>query len=244
MEPQVIVEVEEERRPDSLREREHAERNLGAIVIAIEFTLISVMVGVILFPLMDNATILLRDLRYEFWLYILCGLGFILFLWGEVIAHSLSFIGWPIDLGHNLLYIVFALGLGVQMHFLADPRGWYATSLLDASLAAAVILYDRHVIEQRLSRARGAAHDLFTTALARQSRLIRASSVNIANAILQMAFVLALPAYFIDRPGHLLLVTVQIISLGVMTYLTIRNFRAWSEPIVRKAMEELRLEGE
>src|SRR5512135_3097628 len=103
--------------------REHAERNLGALVITIEFTLISVMVGVILFPLMDNAAVVLRDRQFEYIPYIVGGLLLTLLLWTEVISHSLSFVGWPIDIGHNLLYIVFGLALGIQMHFLADPRG-------------------------------------------------------------------------------------------------------------------------
>src|SRR5258708_24618992 len=86
--------------------RERAERNLGALVIAIEFTLISVMVGVILFPLMDFATPILREMKFEYILYIVSGLVLILYIWTEVISHSLSFIGWPIDIFHNLLYIV------------------------------------------------------------------------------------------------------------------------------------------
>lgn len=53
--------------------RERAERYLGSIILTIEFTLISVMVGVILFPLMDHAAVVLRDLRYEYWLYIVSG---------------------------------------------------------------------------------------------------------------------------------------------------------------------------
>src|SRR5512135_3339893 len=95
-EPNLRVEIDQG--PSRQREREHAERDLSALVIAIEFTLISVMVGVILFPLMDLATPLLRDMRFEYWLYILSGLMFILYMWTEVISHSLSFIGWPINI--------------------------------------------------------------------------------------------------------------------------------------------------
>jgi hypothetical protein len=223
--------------------REHAERDLGALVIAIEFTLISVMVGVILFPLMDYAMPLLRDLRVEYWLYILSGLLLILYMWTEVISHSLSFIGWPINIGHNLLYIVFAMILAIQMHFLADPRGWFAMSLISATIASALIYYDLRVIQERLVGASGSAAALFEAAREKQQGLVRLAPFNIVNAVLQIALVVLFPGIFLDRPGHLILVAIQIVALLVLTNRTIRNFKAWSEPIMRKAMDELASEA-
>ncbi len=230
--------------PVSEHLREHAERDLSALVIAIEFTLISVMVGVILFPLMDFAMPLLRDLRFEYWLYILSGLLLILYLWTEVISHSLSFVGWPINIGHNLLYIVFAMLLAIQMHFLADPRGWFAMSLANAAVASAVIYYDLRVIQERMAGATGSAAALFKAALLRQQGLVRLAPFNIGNATLQVALVVLLPGIFIERPGHLILVAIQVVALTILTNRTIRNFKAWSDPIVRKMMDELGSEGE
>jgi hypothetical protein len=230
--------------PAAERLRDHAERNLGALVIAIEFTLISVMVGVILFPLMDYATPLLRDLRLEYWLYIVSGLLLILYMWTGVISHSLSFIGWPISIGHNLLYIVFAMILAIQMHFLSDPRGWFAMSLVSAVAASVLFYYDLRVIHERTASATGAAADLFQAARKYQKRLVQLAPLNVGNAVLQVGLILLLPEIFVDRPGHLVLVSIQIAGLLVFTALTIRNFSAWSEPIVRKAMEELATEAE
>jgi hypothetical protein len=229
--------------PVSEHLREHAERDLSALVIAVEFTLISVMVGVILFPLMDLAVPLLRDLRFEYWLYILSGLMLILYLWTEVISHSLSFVGWPINVGHNLFYIVFAMMLAIQMHFLSDPRGWFAISLASAAVASAGIYYDLRVIQERMAGATGPAAALFQAALERQRGLVRLAPFNIGNAILQVALVVLFPGIFIERPGHLILVAIQVVALMIMTNRTIRNFKAWSEPIVRKAMDELASEG-
>jgi hypothetical protein len=239
------VNVDELRnRPETERLREHAERNLGALVIAIEFTLISVMVGVILFPLMDYAMPLLRDLRLEYWPYILSGLLLILYMWTEVISHSLSFIGWPINIGHNLLYIVFAMVLAIQMHFLADPRGWFVMSLASAITASLLIYYDLRVIQERMVGASGTAVELFQAARERQWGLVRLAPFNIGNAVLQIGLVLFLPGVFVERPGHLVLVAIQIAALLVFTNRTISNFKTWTEPIVRKAMEELKSEGE
>ncbi len=226
------------------RLREHAERNLGALVIAIEFTLISVVVGVILFPLMDGATALLRDVQFEYWLYILSGLAFILLLWTQVISHSLSFIGWPINIGHNLLYIVFALVLGIQMHFLSDPRGWFAISLVSTIVAWLLVYYDAKVIQERMAGAGGSAQALFNFALERQRQLLRGMLIAVANSILNVGLVVWLPQYMVEQPGHLILSALQTVFVLLLVRSTIRVFKSWNDPIVRKAMDELASEGE
>ncbi len=234
--------VRDERTAEHVRER--AERNLGALIITIEFTLISVMVGVILFPLMDGASILLRDMRVEYWPYILGGLLFTLLLWTQVISHSLSFVGWPISIGHNLLYIVFALCLGIQMHFLSDPRGWFAVSLITTLVGWLLIFYDAQVIQERLAGAGGAALLVFKSALERQRRLGRRFAIAMADALANLALILLLPGVFLAGPGHWALILLQSLLVFLLTLSTIQVFRSWREPIVLKTMEELLLEGE
>lgn len=219
--------------------REHAERNLSALVIAVEFTLISVMVGVIIFPLMDFATEILRDLDFEYFPYILSGLVLILYLWTEVIAHSLTFIGWPINIFHNLLYIVFAMFLAIQMHFLTDPHGWFTMTIVSAAIGAAIVYYDLKVIEERRRGSSGAAAALYDAAWARQRILLRTTPFTIVNAVLQAALVYFLPSLFIEGRLHLVLVVIQIVAFAFLIIRTIRAFKAEGEQIVQKAIEEL-----
>jgi hypothetical protein len=226
--------------PEPLRDL--AERNLSALVITIEFTLNSVMVGVILFPLMDHAQEVLRDLRFEYWLYILSGLLLILYVWTEVISHSLSFIGWPIEYGHNLLYILFALILAIQMNFLTDPRGWFAISLFSAVVGGLVVFYDRRVIERRLVAARGSAASLYRLALERQSGLIRALPLTVLNAIVDVAVIVVFPDFFLARGGHLILVVIQIFAFLVLLIRTTRTFGTWIDAIVQRGVDELAAE--
>lgn len=227
-----------------LQLREHAERYLGSIVITIEFTLISVMVGVILFPLMDHATEVLRDLRYEDWPYIVSGLLLILYIWTEVVSHSLSFVGWPIEFGHNLLYILFALVLAIQMNFLADPRGWFAMSLVSSIVGALVVYYDRRVIERRLIGADGSAAALYHLALERQRGLLRTVPLTIANALVDIALIDAFPGFFLAQRGHLILIVIQMLAFLVLLIRTIRTFGSWTDAIAQKAIDELASEGE
>jgi hypothetical protein len=222
--------------------QERAERNLSAIVVAIEFTLISVMVGVILFPLMDFATPILRDLKFEYMPYIVSGLVIILYIWTEVIAHSLSFIGWPIDIFHNLLYIVLAMVLAIQMHFLADPQGWFAMTVISATVAAAVTLYDRRVIEHRKLGSTGAAARVFGTALTRQNSLVRITPLTVGNAVFQLLLIVLFPVLFIEFKLHLVLVAIQIAAFVLLITRTLRAFRLEQPQILDKTVEELESE--
>lgn len=224
--------------------RERAERNLGALVVAIEFTLISVMVGVILFPLMDFATPILREMKFEYMLYIVSGLMLILYVWTEVISHSLSFIGWPIDIFHNLLYIVFAMVLAIQMHMLQDPLGWYAMTAISSVVATAIAYYDQKVIEQRRINSTGAAAKLFDSAWERQRSLVRTTPLTVANAFVQVVLVYLFPVVFIEYKAHLVLVLIQIAAFVFLIRRTIMQFEALREQIVAKAVQELESEQE
>lgn len=222
--------------------REHAERNLSVLVITVEFTLISVMIGVILFPLMDHAKELLVKLEFEYWLYIVSGLLFVLYIWTEVISHSLSFIGWPLEFGHNLLYIVFAMLLAVQMNFLSDPRAWFTLTLLNTLIAVVIVLYDRRVIEKKNAGATPRAAELYALVLERQRGLVRVLPFTLLNAIIPLALLIALPNIFIEQRAHIVLVALQIATLLYLLIRTIRTFSMWTEAILAKATEELQLE--
>lgn len=219
--------------------REHAERNLGALVIAIEFTLISVMVGVMLSPLMESATPILRQLKFEYTPYIVSGLILILYIWTEAISHSLSFIGWPIDIKHNLLYIVFALGLAIQMHFLQEPQAWFAMTCLAALIAAVISYYDLRLIRKRRQGSSGAAEQLFDAAYKRQQGLVHTAPITLGNAILQAALIFLFPTFFINDHWHLLLIAIQIAAFLYLLQRTLHHFKAQRELIVAKAVQEL-----
>lgn len=224
--------------------RERAEHNLSSVVVAIEFTLISVMIGVILFPLMDHATPILRDLKFEQMPYIVGGLVIILYLWTEVIAHSLSFIGWPIDLIHNLLYIVFAFVLAVQMHFLSDPLGWYGMSVVWALVSAVVVVYDLRLIKSRRGAAKGAKAALYQTALERQAGLVRSMPLAIGLSIVLLGLVAFFPELFLVRKGHIVLAIIQLSAFLLFLRRTIRAFNRERSQIAEKIVEDIELEQE
>ncbi|PYK87767.1 MAG: hypothetical protein DMF47_02090, partial [Verrucomicrobia bacterium] len=85
-------------------------RELDAMVVEIELTLTSIVQGVALYFLIDNARTVLSIQQSVFWLYIVAGLLIILIFWSRSVVHTLTLIRWPLEFGHNFFYIACALG--------------------------------------------------------------------------------------------------------------------------------------
>ena len=219
--------------------RSRAESQLSSLVMTIEFTLISVMAGVVLAPLATEAKDLLRDLRFKFWPYILFGLLYILLVWSGVISHSFTFVGWPFELGHNLLYIVWALTLALQVSFLKDPTGWFAMNTLQYLVTGWVGAYDLRILRGRAMGSGGATKALFDMAEQRQSRLVRLVPLAVGSSGLSLVLLLIYPGIFLGQHAHWLLGCFQLlIAAGGLLY-NINSLMAWHEPIVQKMMAEL-----
>lgn len=222
--------------------RASAERNLGQFSVTVEVTLISVMVGVVIFPLMDFATPLLRDLKFEYWPYILCGTMIVINVWAEVIVHTLSIVSWPLDIVRNALYIGSAVIIAVLMHFLADPRSWFTLSVFTALMVVLITWYDLRVIgRKQRSAVSPPARALFETLLKRQRRSLVQGALYLAFNFVATTFAFRMPDFFIEQHGHLLFITLQLIGSVFTLARTVNDFSAWSEPILRVAMQELDL---
>ena len=85
-------------------------RELDSIVINIELTLVSIIQGVALFFLTDNARTLISLRDSGAFLYIVAGLCVIFIFWSRSVIHTLALIRWPLEFGHNFFYIACALG--------------------------------------------------------------------------------------------------------------------------------------
>jgi hypothetical protein len=80
---------------------------LDEIALNIELVLISIIEGVALTKLAENAVPLLRSTdSLQYLPYILAGLAFLLVFWAQAILHAVSFIRWPLRMEHMLLYFV------------------------------------------------------------------------------------------------------------------------------------------
>src|SRR5437870_5841754 len=87
-----------------------ARRDLDSVVINIELTLVSIIQGVALFFLTDNARALMSMRHWGAFLYVVAGLCVIFIFWSRSVIHTLTLIKWPLEFGHNFFYIACALG--------------------------------------------------------------------------------------------------------------------------------------
>jgi len=81
-------------------------RELDSTVVNIELTLVSIIQGVALFFLMDNARAVMSARHWENFLYVTAGLCVIFIFWSRSIIHTLTLIKWPLEFGHNFFISV------------------------------------------------------------------------------------------------------------------------------------------
>jgi hypothetical protein len=79
-------------------------RKLDSTVVNIELTLASIIQGVALFFLTDNARAVMSVRRWEKFLYLVAGLCVIFIFWSRSIIHTLTLIKWPLEFGTTFLH--------------------------------------------------------------------------------------------------------------------------------------------
>ena len=100
-------------------------RELDANIVNIELTLASIIQGVALYFLTDNARTSLSLSNWPSLLYLSAGLCVICIFWSRSIIHTLTLIKWPLEFGHNFLYIACALGEALLFTRLEHPLAWF-----------------------------------------------------------------------------------------------------------------------
>ena len=190
-----------------------AEHRLSDMVTTIEFTMISVIAGLMMFPLIEYATPLIRELRFEYWIYMLSQFGIVMFFWTALIAHALTFIGWPIDIGHNLLYLIVFPVVGIEMHFMSEPRTFYPMLVVITFVGAILPAYDLSLIRRRRVGAQGATAELYAAVYSRQRTLVYLSLGGLFLMIVMAVSVSVFPDFFIRRHMHV------IFGFGLLAYI-------------------------
>jgi hypothetical protein len=219
--------------------RRQARRSLGGVVVTVELTLISVLAAVMLAPLVEAATPLIRELDFANWPYIAASLLLILWFWSEVIGHSITFISWPIDIGHYLFYIIGALVAAIQMHFLTSPGGWFALLAAEAVGAALIYRYDLRLMRAELQEATGAEASLLQAVVARQVISLRLAALSAVLALLAVTLLLLWPSFFQEQWGHVLLATGSTVWLLFLLVRAIRTLNTLRDLILARAAAEL-----
>ena len=210
-------------------------RDLDSVVVNIELTLVSIIQGVALFFLTDNARALLSIQHVGALLYVAAGLCVIFIFWSRSVIHTLTLIRWPLEFGHNFFYIACALGEAILFSRLDRPLAWFQISTAYAGVVWLLFIYDMRLIHARVAESRDdSERALYARARSDQLLNIRALVPLLFFLNLVCAFAIwSWPNLFIARAGHIWLISAQLVSfIGYLIY-TGRHFAAIAPLVLR-----------
>ena len=189
---------------------------LDAITADIELTLVSIIQGVALTVLIETSREVIAKLDWIMWPYVLSGLIIILVFWSRVVLHILTVIRWPLEFGHNFLYIGCALVEAFSFAQLGNPARWFA--FVAAFLGAGWLLfaYDLRLIRMRVrDRAGDVSNRLY--ALVTRDQLLNLGFLFPAFFLVNVGCAVAIhlrPEFFLAWDGHIWLIALQLVAFG------------------------------
>jgi hypothetical protein len=196
-------------------------RELDNTIVNIELTLVSIIQGVALFFLTDNARAIMSFRHRDAFLYVGAGLCVIFIFWSRSIIHTLTIMKWPLEFGHNFFYIGCALGEAILFGWLNRPLAWFELSAAYAAVVWLLFVYDMRLIRTRITECHNdAARALYGRAKADQ--LLNIWLLVPALFLLNLGCAVAIwsrPDLFLARQGHVWLIGIQLISfIGYLAY--------------------------
>ena len=210
-------------------------RELDSVVINIELTLVSIIQGVALFFLTDNARVLISLSHWEAFLYVAAALCVIFVFWSRSVIHTLTLIGWPLEFGHNFFYIGCALGEAILFSRLDNPLAWFQLSAAYACIVWLLFVYDMRLIHTRLAESRvDSQRALYARAMSDQLLNIRLLvPLLIALNVVSAFAIWRWPDLFIARAGHIWLISTQLLAFIGYLFYTGRYFSAIALLVLR-----------
>jgi hypothetical protein len=215
-------------------------RELDSTVVNIELTLVSIIQGVALFFLTDNARAAMSTRHWSTLLYAAAGLCVIFIFWSRSVIHTLTLIRWPLEFGHNFFYIACALGEAILFSRLDRPLAWFRLSAGYAGVVWLLFIYDMRLIHARTAESSNAAQrGLYASA--RADQLLNIWLLVPLLFLLNLGCMFAIwsrPDLFIVRTGHTWLIGIQLASFIIYLIYVARYFNAIA-PLILQSREEL-----
>jgi hypothetical protein len=218
-----------------------AQSELDSLVVNIELTLISIIQGVALSFLADNSRDVLVGLQLAFWPYALTGLLTILLFWSRSLVHTLTVIRWPLEIGHNFIYIASTLIETVAFTQLTNVLYWYALNTLFGLMIWMLFVLDLRMIRRRIADSQGPSGSKLYAIVEREQFFnikIFIPGVVIFNFLAVIA-VRTWPGFWVERGGHVIIAWVQMLgALGYLAY--VMRFFSRISPLIVGTRQEWR----
>jgi len=209
------------------------------MVVEIELTLCSIIQGVALYFLVENARAVLSMGQVSAWPYVATGLIIILLFWSRSLIHTLTLIRWPLEFVHNFFYIACTLVEALAFTHLSDPFIWFVLTALYAVVVWLLFVYDMRIVALRGRDSAGPVGTrLYSTVGADQLLNIRLLIPAIFVSNVASAFLIyRWPEFFGARNGHYILIAIQGIGLlGYLAYVVRTYIRL--QPLITRTREE------
>jgi hypothetical protein len=176
-----------------------------------------------------------------FWPYVAAGLLVILVFWSRSVLHIITLIRWPLEFGHNFLYIACALFEALLFARLRDPQGWFVFGAIYSAIGWALFAYDLRLLRAREQDSPGVASNhlyaLVTRDQLRNVRILLPAVVclNVACAVC----IHVRPEFFLAHNAHVWLGIGQLLVFSIYLLYVVRFF-AQLAPLIVEARREWR----
>jgi hypothetical protein len=212
---------------------------LDSMIVEIELTLVSIIQGVAFTFLIENARHLASIEHVIFWPYIISGLLVILVFWSRSVLHIITLIRWPLEFGHNFLYIACALVEALLFTQLSNPSAWFVFGALYSVIGWALFVYDLRLLRAREQDSAGAVSNRLYALLRRDQRrniqllLPAVFLFNVGCALCIHTW----PEFFLARHGHAWLAAAQLAAFGLYLSYVVR-FYVHLAPLILESHQE------
>lgn len=219
-----------------------ARSELDSTVVEIELTLVSIIQGVALTVLIESARELIAQGHLIYSPYVVSGLFIILIFWSRAVLHIITVIRWPLEFGHNFLYIACALVEAILLAQLTKPLSWFGFGAAFIAIGWILFFYDLRLIYARMEDSAGEASNRLCELVKRDQWLniaVLLPGILILN-VLCAVLIKMRPEFFLARDGHVWLMAIQLISfIGYLCYVV--KFYTNLAPFIARARAEWRL---
>lgn len=172
--------------------------------------------------------------------YILSGLIIIFLFWSRSLIHTMTVINWPIEFGHNFLYVICTLIEAVLFTQIGDPMKWRVMSVAFWSMAWFIFWFDISMIRDRMNRFTKPVQTSLFNLLEREQVMNVRVIMPLAVAF-HAAGVVAMrvwPDALLENRGHLILAWAEFVALSGYQYYVVRFFGRLAPMILGSREEE------
>jgi hypothetical protein len=125
---------------------------LESLATSVELTLASVLQGIALAMLVPKIVELITSGAVAKLPYIPASLLLLFMVWVMFIGHAMSYITWPFDPLHNLLYFLIVSSEAVLLFFLDQPVQWFLSLIGFALLVGFSCWYNQGLLRRNATR--------------------------------------------------------------------------------------------